>query len=139
VEIRRVGILSHFNSQHATDYYYCTIPAADQVKWTLATLPPDKATRLRILDIGTGNGILPITLIEAGYNPEEHVICGVDYSEGAIELARQVAHAHNVPVSVPSKEQERESKQEIETGALHFYCQDFIHGDEDNDRKWNLL
>lgn len=95
---------------------------------------------LRILDVGTGNGILPISLVEAGYNPEAHTICGIDYSAGAIELARQVAETHKIPVSVPKEGRgTQKPKQENGDGTLHFYCEDFINGDEDTDTKWNLL
>ncbi|XP_005095939.1 EEF1A lysine methyltransferase 2 [Aplysia californica] len=41
----------------------------------------------RILDLGCGNGMLLLALREEGY---ENLV-GVDYSEGAIQLAKQVA------------------------------------------------
>lgn len=47
-----------------------------------------------ILDIGTGNGILPICLVQEGY-PAANV-CGIDYSQGSVELAKQVAEAREI-------------------------------------------
>jgi ubiquinone/menaquinone biosynthesis C-methylase UbiE len=46
------------------------------------------------LDIGTGNGILPICLVEAGYSPA--TICGIDYSQASIELAQRVAKGRSI-------------------------------------------
>jgi EEF1A lysine methyltransferase 2 len=46
------------------------------------------------LDIGTGNGILPICLVEAGYSPT--TICGIDYSQASIELAQRVAERRSI-------------------------------------------
>jgi len=46
------------------------------------------------LDIGTGNGILPVCLVEAGYSPT--TICGIDYSQGSIELAQRVAGKRSI-------------------------------------------
>jgi len=44
------------------------------------------ATSSRILDLGCGNGMLLVALSEEGY---ENLV-GVDYSEGAIQLAKQI-------------------------------------------------
>jgi SAM-dependent methyltransferase len=47
-----------------------------------------------ILDIGTGNGILPICLAEAGYNPR--YLAGIDYSNASVELAKRVSQTREV-------------------------------------------
>jgi SAM-dependent methyltransferase len=47
-----------------------------------------------ILDVGTGNGNVLFGLVDAGYNPER--LCGIDYSEDAVRLARNVAVARRV-------------------------------------------
>jgi len=65
------------------------------VEWTLENCPKvSYEDGPFILDIGTGNGILPICLVEAGYNAS--TICGIDYSKGAIELAEGVAVGRHV-------------------------------------------
>ncbi|KDN38957.1 hypothetical protein RSAG8_09114, partial [Rhizoctonia solani AG-8 WAC10335] len=47
------------------------------------------STNPYVLDIGTGNGIMTVTLAENGYDPDRLV--GLDYSEPSIKLARSVA------------------------------------------------
>jgi len=46
------------------------------------------------LDIGTGNGILPICLVQAGYSPS--AVYGIDYSPPSIELAQRVAEDKSI-------------------------------------------
>ncbi|KAB5589591.1 S-adenosyl-L-methionine-dependent methyltransferase [Ceratobasidium theobromae] len=57
------------------------------LEWTLENCPPD--TKPFILDIGTGNGIMTVTLAENGYDVTRLV--GLDYSEPSIKLAKAVA------------------------------------------------
>src|ERR1700742_1764845 len=59
------------------------------VDWCLDNVPPSLPHS--ILEIGSGNGILLISLIEKGYNPK--LIQGIDYSPGAVQLAQKVASA----------------------------------------------
>jgi EEF1A lysine methyltransferase 2 len=65
---------------------------SQQVEWAVKHVPPESNPKL--LDIGTGNGILPICLVEAGYSPA--TICGIDYSQASIELAQRIAEGRSV-------------------------------------------
>ena len=58
-----------------------------QVNWALKYVPTDQSPY--ILDIGAGNGVLSISLAEAGYDPKR--ITGIDYSDHSIHLARLIA------------------------------------------------
>lgn len=60
-----------------------------QVDWVTATISADE--RPFILDIGTGNGSMPLKLAEAGF--EQSRILGIDYSEASIDLSRAIADA----------------------------------------------
>lgn len=66
------------------------------VDWAVENVPPhaSSASPPFILDVGTGNGILCLSLVEAGYDP--HTIVGIDYSEGSVELSKRVAKGRNV-------------------------------------------
>ena len=79
----------------------------------------------RILDIGTGNGQMLISLVEAGYDTS--LMLGVDYSLDSIRLARLVAESHGA-------------------GGLAFEVADFLSGDaprlpamEAGEAEWDLL
>jgi release factor glutamine methyltransferase len=61
------------------------------IETALALLPPDKS--LRLLDLGTGSGIIAITLLAE--RPMADAVA-VDVSETAIKVARQNAKAHSV-------------------------------------------
>ncbi|KDN35888.1 hypothetical protein RSAG8_11250, partial [Rhizoctonia solani AG-8 WAC10335] len=61
--------------------------------WTLEKYPAD--AKPYVLDIGTGNGIMTVTLAENGYDPDRLV--GLDYSEPSIKLARSVASGRGYP------------------------------------------
>ncbi len=54
--------------------------------WTQENIPKEPAPS--ILEIGSGNGALLFALHEAGYNAQ--FICGADYSEDAVNLARAI-------------------------------------------------
>ncbi|KAG8729657.1 hypothetical protein FRC11_008269 [Ceratobasidium sp. 423] len=56
--------------------------------WTLENCPAD--TKPYVLDIGTGNGVMTVTLAENGYDAGRLV--GLDYSEPSVKLARAVAN-----------------------------------------------
>jgi methylase of polypeptide subunit release factors len=45
-----------------------------------------------VLDLGTGNGLLLHTLLDADLTPPARMM-GIDYSEGSVTLAREVAEA----------------------------------------------
>jgi EEF1A lysine methyltransferase 2 len=71
------------------------------VEWCLDEVPPPKSdsnslqSSFRILEVGSGNGILLTSLVEAGYHPSKHyAIHGIDYSPDAISLAKKVAAGH---------------------------------------------
>ena len=57
------------------------------VNWALEHVPP--SSRPTILEVGSGNGVLLLGLLEAGY--EGTTLHGVDYSDGAVKLAQAVA------------------------------------------------
>jgi len=57
------------------------------VAWALKNVPP--TTNPSVLEIGSGNGTLVLALLEAGYTPNH--LSGIDYSPGAIKLARSIA------------------------------------------------
>jgi len=59
------------------------------VDWCLRIVPPEKSPL--VLELGSGNGILLTALVENGYNPD--LIQGIDYSQGAVQLAKKVAFA----------------------------------------------
>ncbi|PVF98045.1 S-adenosyl-L-methionine-dependent methyltransferase [Serendipita vermifera] len=65
------------------------------VQWITDNVPPNRSQDTEsnggpaILDIGTGNGILPICLAEAGYDPRR--LAGIDYSDASVDLARRVS------------------------------------------------
>ena len=61
------------------------------VDWALATLPADSF--LRIVDVGTGSGVLAVTL--AAEREAWHVEAA-DISERAVAVARDNAHRHGV-------------------------------------------
>jgi len=57
------------------------------VDWALDHVAPE--SRPTILEVGSGNGTLLLGLLEAGYDGS--TLHGIDYSEGAVKLARSVA------------------------------------------------
>jgi SAM-dependent methyltransferase len=57
------------------------------VKWALEHVPPTQ--NASILEVGSGNGTLLFALAEADYDPS--LICGIDYSVDAVNLARAIA------------------------------------------------
>jgi len=57
------------------------------VDWALENVPP--SVNPSALEIGCGNGTLLLGLVEAGYGPLS--LYGIDYSEGAVKLAQEVA------------------------------------------------
>ncbi|THH33207.1 hypothetical protein EUX98_g959 [Antrodiella citrinella] len=56
------------------------------VDWIVENVP--SSLNPSILEVGSGNGSLLFALQEAGYTPDR--ICGVDYSEDAVKLAKAV-------------------------------------------------
>jgi len=63
------------------------------VEWALSHLPPrnenENEPQQRILEVGSGNGTLLFALSEAGYAPSS--LHGIDYSQGAVQLARNIS------------------------------------------------
>lgn len=65
------------------------------VDWALENVPP--STNPSMLEIGCGNGTLVLALFEAGYAAAH--LSGIDYSLGAIKLARSIAAARGEGVT----------------------------------------
>lgn len=59
------------------------------VDWATKNVPVNPAPS--VLEVGSGNGVLLFALHEAGYPAEN--MCGVDYSDDAVKLARAVGQA----------------------------------------------
>jgi len=57
------------------------------VNWAVQHAPPNENPC--ILEIGSGNGTLLFTLVEAGYAPGS--LSGIDYSPDAVKLAQSIA------------------------------------------------
>ena len=57
------------------------------VDWAVEFVPPKNCPS--VLEVGCGNGTLLFALIATGYSP--NTLSGIDYSQGAIELARSIA------------------------------------------------
>lgn len=70
------------------------------VDWALENIPTDPTPY--ILEVGAGNGNLLFALCDAGYAPEK--ICGIDYSEDAVKLARAIAKARAARPAVEEEE-----------------------------------
>jgi len=60
------------------------------VEWALRHAPPS----CRILEVGSGNGVLLCELVTRGYDPSQ--ILGIDYSPGSVALSRQVAQKRGI-------------------------------------------
>jgi SAM-dependent methyltransferase len=95
------------------------------VKWVCQHAPP--CPDMSVLEVGSGNGALLFALAEgrggACYPP--HRILGIDYSEGAVQLAQSVAHSRNLM-------------------AITFRVCDFLHEDppllaDDQNGVWDLI
>lgn len=56
------------------------------VDWVSQYSPP--SSKSFILEVGSGNGILLFTLLEAGYYPKS--LSGIDYSPDAVELSKRI-------------------------------------------------
>ena len=66
------------------------------VRWILQDIASLKNKKLRILDIGTGSGCIPVSL--AKYAPETEVFA-LDISEGALQVAKENARSNKVEVT----------------------------------------
>ena len=70
-------------------------PETEELVYTIFESYKDKSRPMRILDIGTGSGCIPIAL---KMRFEKADIVGVDLSEGAIDLARKNAANNNYEI-----------------------------------------
>lgn len=65
------------------------------VDWILTENPGKESSGMKILDIGTGSGCIAISLAK---NLPNFSLCGLDFSEGALEIAERNAVLNNVNV-----------------------------------------
>jgi SAM-dependent methyltransferase len=95
------------------------------VKWVNQHAPP--CSDMSVLEVGSGNGALLFALAEgrgeACYPP--HRLLGIDYSEGAVQLAQSVAQSRNLM-------------------AITFRVCDFLHENppllaDDQNGAWDLI
>lgn len=63
------------------------------VQWTAEHVPSSEDPT--ILEIGSGNGTLLFSLIEEENYPSR-LLCGIDYSEDAVNLARNIAKKRDI-------------------------------------------
>lgn len=79
-------------------------------KLIISKLENQKERSLKILDIGTGSGCIPITL--AKYLPNAQ-ITSIEISEKALEVAKKNANFHQVKIQLTKKDYLRESLDDI--------------------------
>ncbi|KIJ52547.1 hypothetical protein M422DRAFT_26127 [Sphaerobolus stellatus SS14] len=91
------------------------------VEWTVANAPPPQ----KILEVGTGNGVLLCELAKEGY--DSSTLLGIDYSQGSVNLSRKIADHRDV-------------------GQIHFEMCDFLTQDppclpgmQESVGSWDLL
>ncbi|KAF9019489.1 S-adenosyl-L-methionine-dependent methyltransferase [Hymenopellis radicata] len=61
------------------------------IDWVVENIPSSEPST--ILEVGSGNGTLLFTLLEAGYNAA--TLSGIDYSADAVKLATNIASTRN--------------------------------------------
>ncbi|KAJ7158632.1 S-adenosyl-L-methionine-dependent methyltransferase [Mycena filopes] len=66
------------------------------VKWAQEHVPPSQNPS--ILEVGSGNGTLLFALAEVDYTP--NLLCGIDYSADAVNLARAIARTTDTGSSI---------------------------------------
>ena len=91
------------------------------VDWATEQVPPSSSPF--IAEIGVGNGNLLFALADAGYSPDH--LCGIDYSQEGIDLARTIATSKRYD--------------DIKLEVLDFLRQDFIKIDGLPEEGWDLL
>jgi EEF1A lysine methyltransferase 2 len=81
-------VLTALGSYHLSLWNRFGIETVERmVAWAQENVPP--TTNPSVLEIGCGNGTLVLALFEAGYAATH--LSGIDYSPGAIKLARSIA------------------------------------------------
>jgi SAM-dependent methyltransferase len=97
------------------------------VDWVVDQYPisTDSTESPSILELGCGNGILLFAVHEAGYDPKK--IYGVDYSEGAISLAKSIA-----------SKKETEDATSIQLTVRDFLTEDLCR-DDNTSGGWDLI
>lgn len=101
----------------------------EMVKWVNQHVP--SRSDISVLEIGSGNGALLFALAEGRGKAcyPAHRLLGIDYSEGAVQLAQSVAHSRNLT-------------------AVTFRVCDFLHEDPplladdqkaDQNEAWDLI
>lgn len=95
------------------------------VDWATEYVPPAESFPY-ILEVGSGNGALLFALLEAGYQPDQ--ICGVDYSEDAVTLAKNIAkaRAQDAQDSDDERSDSEEEDKAIASERINFRVCDFL-------------
>ena len=110
------------------------------VEWSLTNLPPPQTEiQQRILEVGSGNGTLLFALAEAGYALSS--LHGIDYSQGAVQLARNISATKGFAGS--DEEGEGKGKSPISFEKSDFLTQDppfpLSSSEEESVAVWDLL
>ncbi|KAI9574022.1 S-adenosyl-L-methionine-dependent methyltransferase [Boletus coccyginus] len=80
--------LAHFyESGLEGEVWFGEEPVAKMIDWALTHVPP--IARPTVLDVGTGNGHLLFSMVEAGYDASR--LTGIDYSQGSVDLCTAIA------------------------------------------------
>jgi SAM-dependent methyltransferase len=75
-----------------TDIRFGEESVEKMVDWSLEHVPP--SLNPAILEVGSGNGNLLFALAEIGYS--QKLLAGIDYSEDAVRLARNISRTRNL-------------------------------------------
>lgn len=78
------------------EYTLIPRPETEELVYLITQTITNKVHSLNFVDIGTGSGCIPITLKK---QYENSIFCGLDISEGAIEIANFNAKLNNVDVN----------------------------------------
>lgn len=70
------------------EIWFGTESVEKMVEWALEHVP--SSSNASILEVGSGNGTLLFSLLDAGYDPI--TLSGIDYSRGAVSLAKEIAN-----------------------------------------------
>ncbi|KAF7327645.1 Methyltranfer-dom domain-containing protein [Mycena kentingensis (nom. inval.)] len=88
-DVYKTELLNYAENGDEGEIWFGTQAVDKMIKWASEHMPASQNPLT--LEIGCGNGTLLFALIEAGYDPSR--LCGLDYSAGAVDLARAIAAA----------------------------------------------